>query len=68
MQGFDELHGPTAVTALAEAATRPGPQAAQLASRAVMLVAFATILGCLVMPWIAEKLGRRGALFFSFPS
>jgi len=31
-----------------------------------MLVAFATILGCLAMPWLAEKLGRRGALGFYF--
>jgi len=23
---------------------------------------FATILGCLAMPWLAERLGRRGAL------
>jgi MFS family permease len=56
------VYVPAAVTALAEAAGRVGPQAAQLASRATMLVAFATILGCLAMPWLAEKFGRRGAL------
>ncbi len=56
------VYVPAAVTALAEAAGRAGPQAAQLASRATMLVAFATILGCLAMPWLAERLGRRGAL------
>jgi MFS family permease len=56
------VYVPAAVTALAEAAGRVGPQAAQLASRATMLVAFATILGCLAMPWLAEKCGRRGAL------
>jgi MFS family permease len=56
------VYVPAAVTALAEAAGRAGPQAAQLASRATMLVAFATILGCLVMPWLSERLGRRGAL------
>lgn len=60
------VYVPTAVTTLAEAAGRAGPQAAQLASRAAMLVALATIPGCLVMPWIAEKLGRRGALGFFF--
>ena len=60
------VYVPAAVTALAEAAGRVGPQAAQLASRATMLVAFATILGCLAMPWLAEKLGRRGALGFYF--
>jgi MFS family permease len=31
-----------------------------------MLVAFATILGCLMMPWLADRLGRRGALAFFF--
>ena len=60
------VYVPAAVTALAEAAGRVGPAAAQLASRATMLVAFATILGCLLMPWLAERLGRRGALAFYF--
>jgi MFS family permease len=60
------VYVPAAVTALAEAAGRAGPSAAQLASRAAMLVSFATILGCLAMPWLAEKLGRRGALGFFF--
>jgi MFS family permease len=60
------VHVPSAVTTLAEAAGRAGPAAAQLASRATMLVAFATILGCLLMPWLAERLGRRGALAFYF--
>jgi MFS family permease len=60
------VYVPAAVTALAEAAGRAGPQAAQLASRATMLMALATILGCLAMPWLAERLGRRGALAFYF--
>ena len=60
------VYVPAAVTALAETAGRAGPLAAQLASRATMLVSFATILGCLAMPWLAEKLGRRGALGFFF--
>ena len=60
------VYVPAAVTTLAEGAGRIGPQAAQLASRAAMLVSFATILGCLAMPWLAEKLGRRGALSFYF--
>src|SRR5579862_6301141 len=60
------VYVPAAVSTLAEAAGRVGPQAAQLASRATMLVAFATILGCLAMPWLAERLGRRGALGFFF--
>jgi MFS family permease len=56
------VYVPTAITTLAEAAGRIGPQAAQLASWGVMLVSFATILGCLAMPWIAESVGRRAAL------
>ena len=60
------VYVPTAVTTLAEAAGRAGSAAAQLASRATMLVAFATILGCLMMPWLAERLGRRGALAVYF--
>jgi MFS family permease len=60
------VYVPAAAMSLAEAAGRVGRQAAQLASRATMLVAFATILGCLAMPWLAEKFGRRGALGFYF--
>jgi MFS family permease len=60
------VYVPAAATSLAETAGRVGRQAAQLASRATMLVAFATILGCLAMPWLAEKFGRRGALGFYF--
>jgi MFS family permease len=60
------VYVPAAVTTLAEAAGRVGSQAAQLASYASMLVAVATILGCLVMPAIAERFGRRGALAFYF--
>lgn len=60
------VYVPTAVIALAEAGGRVGPQAAQLASNATMLVAFATILGCLGMPTLAERFGRRGALAFFF--
>jgi hypothetical protein len=44
----------------------PAAVTTQLASRATMLVSFATILGCLAMPWLTEKLGRRGALGFFF--
>src|SRR5579863_4801460 len=60
------VYVPAAVTALSEAAGRAGSHAAQLASWGTMLVSFATILGCLFMPWLAERLGRRGALAFFF--
>ena len=60
------VYVPAATTALAEAGGRVGPQAAQLASWAIMLVSFATILGCLAMPRLAEAVGRRGALAVFF--
>ena len=60
------VYVPAAVTRLAEAGGRAGPDAARLASWATMLVAFATILGCLAMPWLAERFGRRGALAVYF--
>lgn len=60
------VYVPTAVTTLAEASGHVGPQAARLASWATMLVAFATVLGCLLMPRIAERFGRRAALAFFF--
>lgn len=60
------VYVPSAITALAEASGRSGVQVAQLASRGVMLVSFATILGCLIMPWLANRIGRCGALAFFF--
>ena len=60
------VYVPSGITALAEAAHRTGAQAAQLASWGTMLVAFATILGCLAMPSLAEQFGRRGALAVYF--
>jgi MFS family permease len=61
------VYVPTAITTLAQAGGHTGPAAAKIASYGMMLISFATILGCLVMPWLAERLGRRGALavFFS---
>jgi len=56
------VYVPAAVTALGEAGGRSAPQTARLASWATMLVGSGTILGCLLMPWLAERLGRRGAL------
>lgn len=60
------VYVPAAVSSLAEAASRTAHEAAQLASWGTMLVACATILGCLAMPWLAERLGRRGAMGFYF--
>src|ERR1035437_7157303 len=60
------VYVPAAITALAEAGGHVGPAAAQIASWGVMLVSFATILGCVAMPSLAERLGRRGALALFF--
>src|SRR5258708_4035559 len=62
------VYAPTAITALAEAGGHVGKAAAQISSYGVMLISFATILGCLAMPSLAERLGRRGALAFFFCS
>ena len=37
-----------------------------MASWATMLLSFGTILGCLALPWLAAKIGRRGALGLYF--
>jgi len=60
------VYVPTAITTLAQAGGHVGPAAAKIASYGMMLISFATILGCLVMPWLAERLGRRGALALFF--
>jgi MFS family permease len=60
------VYVPAAITSVAEASGRSAPQAAQLASWGIMMVSFATILGCLAMPWLAERVGRRGALAVFF--
>jgi MFS family permease len=60
------VYVPAAITALAEASKHTAAQVAQLASWGTMLVAFATVLGCLLMPTLAERFGRRAALAFYF--
>lgn len=60
------IYVPTAITTLATAGGRAAPAAAQVASYGMMLVSFGTIAGCLVMPSLAERFGRRGALAFFF--
>ena len=58
-----------APTAVSQVATRMGydpADAARIASRATMLLATGTIIGCLVMPSLAHRFGRRGALAFFY--
>ena len=61
------VYAPTAVTQVATRMHYNAADAARIASRATMLLATGTIIGCLVMPTLANRFGRRGALacFFS---
>ena len=55
------VYVPSAVTQLVVRESR-GESAAHLASLAAMLLSMGTILGCLVVPFLVTRLGRRGAL------
>jgi MFS family permease len=54
------VYVPSSVRALA------GANGPQMASYATMLLSVGTILGCLALPALAERLGRRGALAVYF--
>ncbi len=60
------VYVPASVTYLASNAGHTAVQGAQLASYGTMLLSAGTILGCLLLPWLAAALGRRGALGFYF--
>ena len=60
------VYVPSSVTYLASNAGYSNSQGAQLASYGTMLLSIGTILGCLMLPSLAAKLGRRGALGFYF--
>jgi MFS family permease len=60
------VYAPTAVIQVATRVGYNGGDAARIASRATMLLAIGTIIGCLVMPTLAHRFGRRGALGFFF--
>jgi MFS family permease len=60
------VYVPSTVTHLATNAGRSAAEAARLASYAAMLLSIGTILGCLPLPWLAERYGRRGALALYF--
>ena len=56
------VYVPAAVTELAGHQKIVGVQVAHLVSVATMLLSLATILGCIILPPIAERLGRRVTL------
>jgi MFS family permease len=57
---------PSSITFLAGREGYSAGDASRLASWATMLLSTGTILGCLMLPALAERLGRRGALAFYF--
>jgi len=60
------VYVPAAVIELAEAARFPADMVGSFVSHATILLSAATILGCVAAPWLAENLGRRGALALYF--
>jgi MFS family permease len=60
------VYVPSSVTYLAGRAGYDAVRAAQLASWATMLLSAATIVGCVLVPPIAERIGRRATLALYF--
>jgi MFS family permease len=60
------VYVPGAVTQVASRSGYSPADSARFASWATMLLSVGTILGCLMVPWLAERFGRRGALAFFF--
>jgi MFS family permease len=60
------VYVPASVTFLATAEGFTVLQGARLASYATMILSVGTILGCLIAPILADRLGRRATLAFYF--
>src|SRR5204863_8881506 len=60
------VYVPASVTQIATRSGYARADAARLASYGTMLLSVGTILGCIALPWIAEKLGRRLTLGIYF--
>jgi MFS family permease len=60
------VYEPTAVIALATKQGMAAPAAVRMASLATGLLSIGTILGCLVVPVVAERIGRRKTLAIYF--
>jgi MFS family permease len=60
------VYVPASVTYLAAASGFTAAQGARLASYASMILAVGTILGCIALPVLAERLGRRVTLAIYF--
>ncbi len=60
------IYVPAAVTQIAVREGYATAAAARLASYGSMVLAIATIIGCLMAPWLAERLGRRPTMGLYF--
>ena len=60
------VYEPTAVIALAKKQGMDAPAAVRTASLATALLSIGTILGCLLVPYLAERIGRRATLAIYF--
>jgi len=60
------IYVPTAVTQIARREGYAVADAARTASYGSMMLSVGTILGCLMAPWLAERLGRRKAMGLYF--
>ena len=60
------IYVPTAVTQIARADGYAAADAARMASYGSMVLSIATIVGCLMAPWLAERFGRRLAMGLYF--
>jgi MFS family permease len=60
------VYVPTSIREIALREGRTAGSATQLASYGTMVLSAGTILGCLVLPWLAEAMGRRAALGLYF--
>ncbi|HVJ54683.1 MAG TPA: MFS transporter [Aliidongia sp.] len=60
------VYEPTAIIGLAKAQGMAQPDAAKMASYGTGLLSIGTILGCLALPGLAERFGRKSTLAFYF--
>ena len=60
------VYEPTAIITLAKAAGMDQPAAARMASLGTAILSVGTILGCLLLPVLAERIGRRKTLALYF--
>jgi MFS family permease len=60
------IYVPAAVTQIAGREGHAAAEAARLASYGSMVLSIATIIGCLMAPWLAERFGRRTAMGLYF--